>query len=103
MARRADSTPTRPSGLPSFHLRAGFIFQKFSVPTQIAPHHHGFQPDGCRRFIGGTVEMEQTSLCIFVAAHREAAKREARALHPCRLFDEERGGALKRNRLEICL
>ena len=77
------------------------FFQKFSVPTQIAPHHHGFQPDGCRRFIGGTVEMEQTSLCIFVAAHREAAKREARALHPCRPFDEERGSALKRNRFEM--
>jgi hypothetical protein len=25
--------------------------------------------------------MEQTSLCMFVAAHREEAKREARALH----------------------
>jgi hypothetical protein len=40
---------------------------------------------------------------IFAAAHREAAKREARALHPCRPFDEERGGALQRNRFEICL
>jgi hypothetical protein len=27
-------------------------FSKFSVPPQIAPHHHDFQPDGCRRFIG---------------------------------------------------
>jgi hypothetical protein len=45
--------------------------------------------------------MEQTSLSIFVAAHREAAKREARALHPCRPFDEERGSALKRNRFEM--
>ena len=51
--------------------------------------------------LGGTVEMEQTSLCIFVAAHREAEKREARALHPCRPFDEERGSALKRNRFEV--
>jgi hypothetical protein len=48
-----------PLGLPSFHLHAGFIFQQFYVPLQIAPHHHGFQPDGCRRFIGDTVEMEQ--------------------------------------------
>jgi hypothetical protein len=59
----AFTTPTRPpaspSGSQSFHLSAGFIFQRFSVPSQIAPHHHGFQPDGCRRFIGGIVEMEQ--------------------------------------------
>jgi hypothetical protein len=34
-----------PSGFPSFHLHAGIIFQQFCVPAQVAPHHHGFQPD----------------------------------------------------------
>jgi hypothetical protein len=66
-ARRSFGEPNQPRfalgaaslGLQSFHLSAGFVFQRFSVPPQTAPHHHGFQPDGCRRFIGGTVEMEQ--------------------------------------------
>jgi hypothetical protein len=53
--------PRAPLGLnpPSFHLSTGFTFQRFSFPPQIAPHHHGFQSDGCRRFMRGTVEMEQ--------------------------------------------
>jgi hypothetical protein len=63
-----------PLGLPISPSVPDSIFRRFNVPSQIATHHHGFQPDGCCRFIGGTVEMEQDWLCIFVAVRREAAK-----------------------------
>jgi hypothetical protein len=44
-----------PLGLPISPSVPDSIFRRFNVPSQIAPHHHGFQPDGCRRFIGGTL------------------------------------------------
>jgi hypothetical protein len=47
-------------GLPISPSVPDSIFRRFIVPSQIATHHHGFQPDGCCRFIGGTVEMEQS-------------------------------------------
>src|SRR5262249_46262498 len=50
-------------------------------PSQIAPHHHGFQPDGCRRFIGGTVGVERMlrGCTLFVAVPREAVEGGARS------------------------
>ena len=41
-----------PLGLPISPSVADSIFRRFNVPSQIATHYHGFQPDGCCRFIG---------------------------------------------------
>jgi hypothetical protein len=41
-----------PLGLPISPSVPDSIFRRFIVPSQIATHHHGFQPDGCCRFIG---------------------------------------------------
>jgi hypothetical protein len=51
----------------------------------------------------GIVEMEQTSLCIFVAAHRERQNVKRELCTRVAPFDEERGSELKRNRFKICL
>jgi hypothetical protein len=48
-----------PLGLPISPSVPDSIFRRFIVPSQIATHHHGLQPDGCCRFIGGTAEMEE--------------------------------------------
>src|SRR6516165_7776203 len=63
-----------PLGLPISHSVPDSIFRRFIVPSQIATHHHGFQPDGCCRFIGGTVEMEEilSGYGLLVAVPREA-------------------------------
>ena len=47
-----------------------------AVPSQIATHHHGFQPDGCCRFIGGTVEMERFFVAVVVCGCASGSGRE---------------------------
>ena len=63
-----------PLGLPISPSVPDSIFRRFNVPSQIATHHHVFQPDGCCRFIGGTVEMHGilSGCALFVAVPREA-------------------------------
>jgi hypothetical protein len=65
---------------PNLPLRARFIFRRFIFPSQIATHHHGFQPDGCCRFIGGTVEIERmlrgcAFLRLCIGKRSESARR----------------------------
>jgi hypothetical protein len=75
-----QNQPRLAARAPNFPLRADFIFRRFNVPSQIATHHHGFQPDGCCRFVGGLLR-GQSWLCILVTARgcrRQAAKGEVR-------------------------
>jgi hypothetical protein len=49
--------PDSPLGAPPLKLPispsvADSNFRRFNVPSQISTHHHGFQPDGCCRFVG---------------------------------------------------
>jgi hypothetical protein len=90
---------------PSLHLSTSLIFQRFIVPLQIARHHHGFQPNGCRRFIGGTVEVEHI-LCGKAPGRITSLKsfcvHTCTGIHICAFYDKKLVCVVPLNRRTPC-
>ena len=88
-------------GLPISPSVPDSIFRRFIVPSQIATHHHGFQPDGCCRFIGALLRWNSprcASVWLWIGKRRTVKHELCTFVGD---WDEKDRGLLKRNRFEI--